>query len=110
MSDFQKIALSVVALAIAAFGGQIVNWLKRVLSQLTSAQHHTTPVVPPTAPVSPAVQVSPAKPVLGTVSFSGAIDSLAVVRTRLVRTECLDEQSTSAIETLTHALVKGSDK
>jgi hypothetical protein len=44
------------------------------------------------------------------VSYEAAIHDLAVVRTRLMATGVLDDGSKKAIDTLTLALVAGSDK
>lgn len=46
----------------------------------------------------------------GSPSFQLAIENLALVRTRLVKTELLDDASKKAIDALTLALVSGSDK
>lgn len=43
-------------------------------------------------------------------SYSKAIDDLACVRTRLKVTGCLKDEQLKAIDTLTLALVAGSDK
>ena len=104
MSDELKILVSVAAVALASFGGPILAYLKGLAAK--AAQ----PVVPP-APVAP-TPVSPAEPsaALDGETFAGAITCLSVVRSRLVKTACLDEPSAAAIETITHSLVKGSDK
>lgn len=44
------------------------------------------------------------------VSYEAAIHNLAVVRSRLVRTSLLADEQKKAIDTLTLALVAGSDK
>ena len=51
----------------------------------------------------------PARPVKG-VSYSQAIEALAVVRGRLLATGGIPEAAQKAIEALTLALVAGSDK
>lgn len=43
-------------------------------------------------------------------SYRSCIDSLAQVRRRLLLTDSVDEKTKAAIETLTLALVNGSDK
>jgi|APCry1669189000_1035189.scaffolds.fasta_scaffold454080_1 hypothetical protein len=43
-------------------------------------------------------------------TYRSAIESLAYVRTRLINTENLTEAAKSAVDTLTLALVAGSDK
>lgn len=94
MNDVEKLMLSAVAVAAAAFGGPIWSWIKAALERI---------------PAEPAVLPAPsAAP--GDLTFSDAIEALAVVRRRLAKTECLDEPSAAAVETLTHSLVKGSDK
>lgn len=52
---------------------------------------------------------SPAKP-LASISYKSAIDSLANVRNRLIKSDCLDDKSKAAIDTITLSLVAGSDK
>ena len=103
MSDFEKFLLSAAAVALAAFGGPLWAAVKRSLASVH------LPDVPAPAPVPP---VAPAPPtaVLDAATFAGAIECLSIVRTRLAKTDCLDEPSAAAIETLTHGLVKGSDK
>lgn len=44
------------------------------------------------------------------VGFQAAVDHLANVRLRLLQTSALEEEQKKAIETLTLALVAGSDK
>lgn len=96
MNDVEKLALSAVAVGLAAFGGPIWSKVKAALERV---------------PSNPAVAPPPAKPeAAGASEFADAIEALAAVRRRLVKTECLDEPSAAAIETLTHSLVKGSDK
>lgn len=43
-------------------------------------------------------------------SYITAVENLGLVRTRLVQTECLNEPQKAAIDTLTLALVGGSEK
>ena len=43
-------------------------------------------------------------------NFEGSIACLAVVRLRILETQQLDEKALAAIDTLTLALVKGSDQ
>lgn len=53
----------------------------------------------------------PAAPKVAVVSFQAAVAALASVRGRLVATGCAEGDGVSAaIDTLTLALVKGSDK
>jgi hypothetical protein len=69
----------------------------------------------PTMPKAP-VTVKPLEVVPPLVTFTkaptyrSAIESLAYVRTRLINTENLTEAAKSAVDTLTLALVAGSDK
>lgn len=42
--------------------------------------------------------------------YQSAIESLASVRLRLLKTECLGDEQKKAVDTLTLALVSGSDK
>lgn len=51
-----------------------------------------------------------AEAVSSVVGYEAAIHDLAVVRTRLVSTSLLDDKAKAAIDTLTLALVAGSDK
>jgi len=44
------------------------------------------------------------------VSYQDAMENIAVVRTRLVKTDSLGEEQKKAIDVLTLALVSGSDK
>jgi len=46
----------------------------------------------------------------GYPTYSDAMVALAVVRERLVETDCLAEDAHKAIEVITHALVEGSDQ
>ena len=57
---------------------------------------------------APALGPSPAPPHL-TPTYQSAIADLAHVRLRLIQTEKLDDKAKSAIDTLTLALVAGSD-
>ena len=57
---------------------------------------------------TPALGPSPAPPHL-TPTYQSAIADLAHVRLRLVQTKALDETAKKAIDTLTLALVAGSD-
>lgn len=50
------------------------------------------------------------KAVSAVVGYEAAIHDLAVVRTRLASTNLLDDKAKAAIDTLTLALVAGSDK
>lgn len=52
----------------------------------------------------------PSEAVSAVVGYEAAIHDLAVVRTRLVSTSLLDDKAKAAIDTLTLALVAGSDK
>jgi hypothetical protein len=63
------------------------------------------------APAGPADPAPPAPPAAARrPTFRQAIDSLAYVRGRLAVTEGLDDKAKAAIDTLTLALVAGSDK
>jgi len=65
---------------------------------------------PKSRPLSFVVQPSlPAKPPAGP-TYAAAIDDLANVRKRLIQTEALADAQKAAIDTLTLALVAGSDK
>ena len=55
----------------------------------------------------PAAQQKPSTPSIG---FRDSIDALAQVRGRLIATELLDDKAKQAIDTLTLALVSGSEK
>jgi hypothetical protein len=98
MSDFERIALTLLGIVVALGWNSIAGLAKNVFAAWASR-------VPVLAP--PGVN-EPAKPL--NVSFVGAIDALAVVRNRLVETGCMDDKSTAAIEAVTHALVAGTDK
>ena len=74
----------------------IFSWVKQGLESLP----HSTPRVVPL----------PRWPTPAATSYIAAIENLGIVRTRLVQTECLGEQQKDAIDTLTLALVGGSDK
>jgi hypothetical protein len=50
------------------------------------------------------------EPVRDTVSYEAAIHDLAHMRLRLIATDHLDEDVKAAIDTITLALVAGSDK
>ena len=58
------------------------------------------PVLPPPTPHEEAVALS----------YAGAIEDLANVRTRLKATECLKDEQLKAVDVLTLALVAGSDQ
>lgn len=53
---------------------------------------------------------TPAAGDLDTPSYQTAIEDLASVRLRLLKTECLGDAQKQAVDTLTLALVSGSDK
>lgn len=57
-----------------------------------------------------AVSPRQSEAVSAVVGYEAAIHDLAVVRTRLVSTSLLDDKAKAAIDTLTLALVAGSDK
>lgn len=67
------------------------------------------PSVPVPAPV-PVPGVVPVIPASTVVTFEAAVHNLALVRTRLVKTELLDDPTKKSIDTLTLQLVAGSDK
>ena len=75
----------------------IFSWVKQGLESLP---HSTPRVIPPPRPT----------PTPAATSYIAAIENLGIVRTRLVQTECLGEQQKAAIDTLTLALVGGSEK
>jgi hypothetical protein len=54
--------------------------------------------------------VSPTRPSAPSIGFRESIDALALVRGRLIATELLDDKAKQAIDTLTLALVSGSEK
>lgn len=66
----------------------------------------------PTPPISiPSLEPPrPAIPGQMTPTYKAAIAALADVRERLVKTECLGEPETKAINAITLALVAGSDR
>jgi hypothetical protein len=76
----------------------IFSWVKQGLEALP----HPAPSVPLPTPSVPAAAPK--------TSYIAAIENLGIVRTRLVQTECLGEQQKAAIDTLTLALVGGSEK
>ena len=92
MSADKVIALILGALILA--WPAIVSWVKRGLEAL---------------PPPPGVQLPP-RPAPAKASYIEAIENLGIVRTRLVQTECLGESQKAAIDTLTLALVGGSEK
>jgi hypothetical protein len=98
MSDFERIALTLLGIVVALGWNSIAGLAKSAFAAWTSK----VPVLTPPGVNEP---VKSAK-----VSFVGAIDALAVVRNRLVETGCMDDKSTAAIEAVTHALVAGTDK
>lgn len=53
---------------------------------------------------------SPQKPATGGVGYQRAMADLATVRRRLVETKTLDDAAKKAFDTLTLALVAGSDQ
>lgn len=85
MTIFQYVC-GAAALAVAAWP-QIVSFVGRVLEP---------------SDVQPEPQ--------GGVSYQDAIENLAVVRVRLLKTELLGDEQKKAIDVLTLALVSGSDK
>ena len=64
----------------------------------------------PTFSVPPAVAPSVVAPLPKRPGFRQAIDNLAYVRSRLITTDALDDKAKAAIDTLTLALVAGSDQ
>lgn len=46
----------------------------------------------------------------GDPTFNDAMVALALVRERMVITDCLEDDAHKAIEVITHALVEGSDQ
>jgi hypothetical protein len=56
-------------------------------------------------PAAPAEPPKPSQP-----TYESAISDLAKVRLRLLQTDALDDKAKAAIDTLTLALVGGSDK
>lgn len=94
-------AVAVVAVAVA-FWPQIAAWLK----SLMPAGGGGTPS--PAKPVAPK-PVEPVVVVSDSPSYQEAIAHLASVRLRLLRTDRLDEERKKAIDTITLALVDGSD-
>lgn len=106
MGDELKILLSVAAVVVAAswptFWPLIKAGMTGNFDPLIDGKPSPSPV-PPVAPAPPAA-------VLDAATFAEAIECLAVVRTRLVKTACLDDAGSSAVEALTLALVRGSDQ
>lgn len=107
MSDGLKIFLSVVAVALAAFGPSLLAALRAALPAVPGPG--VLPPAPPPPPPPPPPP-GPSRPVPAATSFSEAFDALAVVRNRLVKTGCLDEAAAGAVGAITHALVEGTDK
>lgn len=60
------------------------------------------------SPLVPIVPFTPAQ--AGAVTFESAVHNLAIVRSRLLSTSLLADEQKKAIDTLTLALVAGSDK
>lgn len=96
MSADKVIALILGALILA--WPAIVAWVKHGLESMP----HSAPSVPLPAPSVPTAAPK--------TSYISAIENLGIVRTRLVQTECLGESQKAAIDTLTLALVGGSEK
>ena len=103
MSSTQSIILSVAAVVaavaweplVAAFRGGVSALLRGFVPRLPTAPDAVAPLAP----------TKNAK-----VSFSESIESLSVVRNRLVETGCIDDKTVAAIEAVTHSLVAGTDK
>lgn len=68
------------------------------------------PRLVPSIPALGPSDLTPAKPPHLAPTYQSAIADLAHVRLRLLQTELLDDKSKAAIDTLTLALVAGSDK
>lgn len=85
--SIDKIAVLVLGALIMAWPA-VIGWVKRNIESLP----HAPTVLPQKA------------------TYIAAIENLGLVRTRLVQTECLGEQQKAAIDTLTLALVSGSEK
>lgn len=88
----------IIALALAA----LVLVGPALLKRLEAVEW---PVLPDPSPKPPV----PVRPMAG-ATYLTAIENLGVVRARLVQTESLGEAQKAAIDTLTLALVSGSDK
>lgn len=106
----EQILLGIAAAAVAAWP-MIKKAAMSVYQRLTAP----APVAPAAAVVAPppaAVVVAPppAEAVSAVVGYEAAIHDLAVVRTRLASTNLLDDKAKAAIDTLTLALVAGSDQ
>lgn len=93
---YEQIAIGAVA-AVVAMWPQVAALSGRVLA-----------IVRRTAPVTPVLPAPPAPP--EAVSFESAVHNLALVRSRLLATSLLADEQKKAIDTLTLALVAGSDK
>ncbi len=99
MSDTGKILFSLAAICVALFGGQIFSSLRSLIPALLPAARPQGGGSAVDRPVGD-----------DEVSFVDAIDALAAVRNRLVKTGCLSEEAAGAIEKITHALIAGTDK
>lgn len=92
----EQIALGAAA-AVLAMWPQVQSIGGRLLSVVRRA-----------TPATPVLPAPPAPP--EAVSFESAVHNLALVRSRLLATSLLAEEQKKAIDTLTLALVAGSDK
>ena len=89
-------------IAAGVIGAIVLSW-----DWIARAADYLLKSVP--APGLPATPATPAKRPVGP-TYQEAIADLASVRLRLVGTDGLTDQAKAAIDTLTLALVSGSDK
>lgn len=93
MMTYLQIAAAVGAVVVAA-GPSLSNVWTMVLERVWEAP--ATPGTPTNLPIAP--------------NYQTAMQNLASVRLRLLRTESLSKDAAEAIEVLTLALMQGSDK
>lgn len=87
-------AIAGIAAVVVAAGPQLSGGWTKVLEWL-----HEPPATPDTPVLLP---IAP--------NYQTAMQHLSSVRLRLLRTDCLDEPVAKAVETLTLALMDGSEK
>jgi hypothetical protein len=93
MMTYLQIAAAVGAVAVAAGPSLATVWTK-VLERVWEPP--ATPDAPQNRPIAP--------------NYQTAMQNLASVRLRLLRTESLSKDASEAIEVLTLALMQGSDR
>lgn len=99
----EQMILGAAAVVVAAWPS-----LKKAAAMLWAAVKPAPGAAPPPAPH--VLPLPGSEPVSTVVSYESAIHDLAIVRSRLAATQLLDDPAKKAIDTLTLALVAGSDK